>query len=838
MTKLHAALLLLLFLLTLLLTGQTNDGAAEWTIYIANDACSDYTWGFNEEQTRRAYADVVRAHLDEMRRTDHEKPENQDRYNLSITQEADAFVEYYPERKQEFIRRIKEGRISVGPVYNNALWGFQSTESVIRTFYPARRLERDWGIPLSIAQHIEQPGLPWGAASILAASGFHWLSAPFLDYDSTFSQLNNPVLFVWEGPDGAAVKVVMDNFASHKANYVQGAYILKDPKRISEEWLPHYRQLQDYPVRAVLASGTHGDNNPTNGDRAGAFAEAIIQYNSQPAPHAKLVNGTLPMFFDAVDKARPTLPTLRGDFGHSWDLWPVTLAKYAAGARVGEHAFLAAETLLTRVSSNAPSLIAATREEREKAEWNWIMLADHAWNGTDAANKNVNADLRRKWSEELNHLAQDLNQKAWSAAGLTLDPAFLTVFNSLSCPRADLVRVEAPEGVAGVTLGAQEIPAQIVDEDGKRVLYFISPKIDGFTFATFQTQSTPVIPNRPSSLRATATEMESAHYRLRIDAETGGIGSLIDKSTGKELLVNGSGHTIGQTVFFDGKEHQVSNVRSAVEAAGPVLARLKVTGSTEGIEVVTRVTVYAEFDRVDLDIRIHKPVTTQEQRVTQVFPVSVPGAEERLDVMGAIERPKLQPDGDLLPGADARRFAVQGFVDTSAPGGSGVTVAPLESFALRRDLGSGITFEALGNDQNYKESTRDQHGVTDFRYRYSLRAHAGAYNNAATIAWSRAVSTPLLAAVGKVKSDSKPTVILASHRAIALAFKPAEERGHLLRIWETAGRSGPTEIRLSGYREAILTDLLERDLKPLSIHDGRITLDLRANGFAAVRLIP
>jgi len=165
-------------------------------------------------------------------------------------------------------------------------------------------------------------------------------------------------------------------------------------------------------------------------------------------------------------------------------------------------------------------------------------------------------------------------------------------------------------------------------------------------------------------------------------------------------------------------------------------------------------------------------------------------------------------------------------------------VAPLESFALRRDLGSGITFEALGNDQNYKESTRDQHGVTDFRYRYSLRAHAGAYNNAATIAWSRAVSTPLLAAVGKVKSDSKPTVILASHRAIALAFKPAEERGHLLRIWETAGRSGPTEIRLSGYREAILTDLLERDLKPLSIHDGRITLDLRANGFAAVRLIP
>jgi hypothetical protein len=838
MTKLDATLLLLPLMSILPLTGQTNDGAPDWTIYIANDACSDYTWGFNEEQTRRAYADVVRAHLDEMERTDHETPENQDRYNLSITQEADAFLQYYPERKQELIRRIKEGRISVGPVYNNALWGFQSTESVIRTFYPARRLERDWGIPLRIAQHIEQPGLPWGAASILAASGFRWLSAPYLDYDSTFSQLNNPTLFVWEGPDRATVRVVMDNFASHKANYVQGAHILEDPKRITEEWLPHYAQLKDYPVRVVLASGTHGDNNPTNGNRAAGFAEAIIHYNSQSAPHAKLVNATLPMFFDAVDKARPTLPTLRGDFGHSWDLWPVTLAKYASAERIGEHAFLSAETLLTRASSNAPSVIAATREEREKAEWNWIMLADHAWNGTDAANKNVNAELRRKWGVELNRLAQDLNRKAWIAAGLTSDRDSLTIFNSLSWPRADLVRVEAPAAVTGIAQGARDIPAQVVEEEGKSVLYFVSAEIDGFAFATFQTKPKPGKPSRPTSLRASATDLESPYYRLRIDTATGGIASLIDKSTGKELIVNGTGHTLGQTVFFDSAEHQLSNVRSAVDSVGPVLARLKITGSTEGIEVATRVTVYAELDRVDLDISIHKPATTQEQRVTQMFPISAPGAVERLDTMGGVERPRLQPEGDLLPGADPRRFAVQGFVDTSVPGGSGVTVAPLESFALRRDLGDGITFEALGNDQNYKESTRDQHGVTDFLFRYSLRPHAGAYNNAEIVGWSRAVATPLLAAFGKVKSESTPTVTLDPHRAIALALKPAEERGHLLRIWETAGRSGPTEIGVSGYREAVLTDLLERDLNPLPIRDSHITLDLRANGFAAVRLIP
>ncbi|MBZ5595602.1 MAG: hypothetical protein LAP39_25460 [Acidobacteriia bacterium] len=835
MTKHQAILLFLPMMAILSLSGQTSDRASGWTIYITNDACSDYTWGFNEEQTRRAYADVVRAHLDEMQRTDHEKPENQDRYNLSITQEAHAFVEYYPERKEELIRRIKEGRIFVGPVYNNALWGFQSAESVIRTFYPARRLERDWGIPLRIAQHIEQPGLPWGAASILAASGFRWLSAPYLDYDSTFTGLKNPTIFVWEGPDGATVRVVMDNFASPKANYVQGAYILKEPKRIAEEWLPHYSQLKDYPVRAILASGTHGDNNPTNGSRAAGFAEAIVLYNAQQEPHAKLINATLPMFFDAVDRARPALRTLRGDFGHSWDLWPVTLAKYAADERVGEHALLSAEVLLAR--SGNSSAVEATREEREKAEWNWIMLADHAWNGTDAANKNVNAELRRKWGEELNRLAQDLTQKAWNAADLTPDAASLTIFNGLSSPRADLVRIEAPEAVAGVALGEKAIPAQIVEEDGQRILYFVSPEIDGFGFETLRTKSESGKSNNNATLRATPEELESPRYRLRLDAATGGMGSLVDKSTDKELLHTGNSYTIGQTVFFDGKEHRLSNVRSEVESIGPVLARLKVTGSTEGIDVTTRVTLYAALDRVDLDIRIHKPVTTQEQRLTQMFPVIAPGAVERLETMGAVERPALQPDGDLLPGADTRRFVVQGFVDTSVPGGSGVTVAPFEAFALRRDLG-GITFEALGSDQNYKESSRDQHGVTDFRFRYSLRAHAGAYNNAEIVAWSRAVSTPLLAAFGKLKRHGMPTVVLAPRRAIALAFKPAEERGHLLRIWETAGRSGAIAIRVPGYREAVLTDLLERDQKRLEIRDGQVTLDLKAHGFAAIRLMP
>ncbi|MGD0578428.1 MAG: hypothetical protein ABSC08_05815, partial [Bryobacteraceae bacterium] len=207
-------------------TAQVRPTPADWTIYITNDACSDYTWGFNEEPTRRAFADVVRAHLDEMNRTDSLEPANRDRYNLSISQEALMFLRYYPERKAEFLRRVREGRIYIGPFLNNNLWAFQGTESLIRSMYAARRLEQETGVPLKVGMHIEEPALPWGAASILASSGIQSLLVHFFDYDSKFSQLTNPPLFAWAGPDGQSIRVLMDDWASEKSNYVQGADLL------------------------------------------------------------------------------------------------------------------------------------------------------------------------------------------------------------------------------------------------------------------------------------------------------------------------------------------------------------------------------------------------------------------------------------------------------------------------------------------------------------------------------------------------------------------------------------------------------------------------------------
>ena len=128
-----------------------------------------------------------------------------------------------------------------------------------------------------------------------------------------------------------------------------------------------------------------------------------------------------------------------------------------------------------------------------------------------------------------------------------------------------------------------------------------------------------------------------------------------------------------------------------------------------------------------------------------------------------------------------------------------------------------------------------------FTFSYTLKAHAGAYQGAEAYAWSSALGA-LAQRPGRLDRTGRtfPRIEIDPKRAIATCLKPAdgdEPNGVILRVQETAGKSGPLAITVEGYSKAVQTDLLERDLKPLAITSGKVTLDLKANGLAAVRLV-
>jgi alpha-mannosidase len=327
---------------------------------------------------------------------------------------------------------------------------------------------------------------------------------------------------------------------------------------------------------------------------------------------------------------------------------------------------------------------------------------------------------------------------------------------------------------------------------------------------------------------------------LRLDPASGGLASLVHRATGTELVPSNHIHALAQTIHHDGKDHPLEELRTEIASLGPLLARLRTIGHAGNLVVTQEVTLYADLDWVDIDLRIHLPATTNEQRLCQFFPLGVEPGALHIETPAAVLRPAPQPAGDLLPGADTRRFAVQGFIGATLKTGAHVVVVPHDAFALRLDLGEPA-FEALGNDQNYRESTKDQAGQTEFRFRYSIRVKPGPLDPADAIAWSRAVAAPWLVAAGRLPDRAAylPTLAIDPARAIATCLKPSDVPGNgcILRLWETAGRSNPLLINAAGFPKAIQTDLVERDREFADQKGRTIQCAVRARGLASLRLM-
>ena len=534
---------------------------------------------------------------------------------------------------------------------------------------------------------------------------------------------------------------------------------------------------------------------------------------------------------------------IRGCFGHSWDLWPVSLAKYAAAMREGERRFLSAEALLAVAGGAKPGSAERMSSERQRAEWCWAMLSDHAWNGTDEQNKRLNASLRRRWGEELLARADEIERAGWACVARPSDTPAIVVFNSLSIQRRDLVRIVGIDAakIGGVRVGGELLPVQRCTEGDGIAVCFVAPPVPGFGFRDVELVERAAPVKTLPSLKAVETLLESPFYRLVPDARTGGIASLVHVASGKELVSANQNCTIGQTVYFDGEEHLLNEVRIEPLAAGPLFAQLRISGETSCLTVENLVTVYAELDRVDFDVRITKQPSGKLERLCQVFPLLSRDAMLRAASSGAVVRLRPQPTGDLLPGADTKRYAVQEFVNVTRDDLS-VTLVPHDAFTLRLDLDS-LAFEALGNDQNHREVLHDQDGQTQFRFRYSLQAADGGYRGSDAIAFARSTATPLICTAGRlaVANTELPRIDIDAARAVATCLKPADDPqsgGIVLRIWETAGRDGPLKVGIQQLSQVFAADLLERDQNPLAIRQGVVELNLKPHGYAALRLSP
>jgi hypothetical protein len=372
-------------------------------------------------------------------------------------EQAWSVVHYVENRPQEAVDRlmayVRQGQIEVTALFGNQTLELCDTETLVRLLYPAFRLRREYGIPITSAEHNDIPGFPWGLASVLAGAGIRYFSPgvpswyfgegedrvhPLWDPEEALP-LEIPAACWWEGPDGAQVLLWSDLHGMSEwqpYNYEEAFDTL--PGLLTD------LEAHDYPYDMVSYTlrGGHRDNAPASM----RYAYMVREWNRRWA-YPRLVNTTKTPFLRAFERRwGDELVTLRGDVpGTDYPVAATSTPRETAIDRNTHTALTAAETWATLASHAASYDYPSATLDRAERETFFYDL--HCWGLSHVAGPAQDAH----WSEKGGFacraaaLAHDVKLKAVNALADEIaypdEGYYVTVFNPLAYERADVVRI-------------------------------------------------------------------------------------------------------------------------------------------------------------------------------------------------------------------------------------------------------------------------------------------------------------------------------------------------------------------------------------------------------------
>jgi hypothetical protein len=367
-----------------------------------------------------------------------------------------------------------------------------------------------------------------------------------------------------------------------------------------------------------------------------------------------------------------------------------------------------------------------------------------------------------------------------------------------------------------------------------------------------------------ADLKASGATIENAHYRLTIDAATGGIAELFDKALGHDFAGRYQGWQPGQYVYetvdspddrlaiadisFDKPEFYTGHkdtpwqretaTRVTLSEATIREGRAAITATIEAPGVSAATVTYAldaDTRCVVVDWSIDKLAHEAAEAVFIAFPFNLGKPEFLLDLNGI----PAVPNDDQLDGAAKDWYPVGRWVDVSDEA-RGVTIVPLDAPLVHlggittgkwaRTLapeGPTVMSWALNNHWlvNFRSS---QSGRIPLRYR--LMTHAGKADAAAAARFAAEQAVPPvplrdIAPTGK-RQDSFFSVDPAL--PVLVTAKPGEEHGWVaLRLQNLSREAVRAAVNFTvPPRAAMAADPIEHPLAALPVEGAALLVDL------------
>lgn len=749
------------------------------------------------------------------------------------------------ERRARVWQAFQEGRFVVHALPASTHTELLGLEELVHGLDYSSQLTRQAGLALPRdAKMSDVPCHTWILPTLLRHAGVDFLH---LGCNSASSSPQVPPLFWWEGPDGSRLLTF----------YSAGGY--------GSSLLPP----ADWPHQTWLALLQTGDNR---GPPEPADVQKLLAQAAGQMPGVRVRIGRLSDFADAVRAEQPQLPVIRGDMPDTWIHGPMSDPAGAALARRVRSGLAATEILSALLQSwnvPRPDPSAVIAEAYEGS----LLYGEHTWGGALRWVTKYGADIRftygdawkaereqgrfqkleTSWAEHSAYIekahalirpALDSELRALAEA-IAIDGKRVVVFNPLPWVRDGEVTV--PREVGGIAAlqpveGGPPLPVEALAEGGR----FIARAVPALGYRCYLP-----VNDAPSSAGLAADEraglLENALVKVRLDPTRGTIRSFIDKRTGRELVDAAAPHGLGQYLYerYDADEvarflraygkkdigwffAEFGKPKLPAAAVAPhravsprnftlhcelsaIAATARMTAPAGGDlphAVTTRVTLLRDQPWVEVAVTVHDKAADPWPEAGWIcLPVDVATPQFRVGRLASI----LDPQRDIVPGANRHLYAVSTGVSITDPQGRGVGICPVDHplislsepgcwrFSADFVPRAPVAFVNLFNNQWTTNFRLWNSGTWTSRVRVWPVSRPEA--ETAIVGPSLEANAPLLSAAAAGRAGRLPTTasgITLSRKGIQVALSRAtrDGEGPMLRLWELAGRGGPCRVSL------------------------------------------
>ena len=795
------------------------------------------------------------------------------RYGMENTLNLMEYLDRHPERREEIARLTREGRMEWGATYNQPYESLLSGEQLVRELYFGRKWIRKNlpGCDARVAWNPDVPGRAIQMQQILAKAGVPYLMISRHKED----------LFRWNSPDGSGV------IAYTPGHYYNHSLILADSTPVAAlklekkfaEWEKFFAGRNIPAQFGVLNSA----------DAAGPqyFGALVDYWNSRPVKSGarlRLMQHSSALdFFRSVDVPGGRLDTIVGERPNVWlyihgptHHWAISSKRQAGVLLPAAEAFSTIDALLAGSWKGYPDKELATA-------WAASIYDDHGWGGNQGQ---VTDQLFRSKADSARTIGRQLLDRALGniAARVKTGTAKGTpvvVFNALSWPRTEPVRVVLPPGsyrivdASGKTVTSQAVMTSSGVTPGGTTVTFVAQNVPSFGYATYHAVRVKNAPAIGIAVQVPET-WESRHYRITF--APGGLRSIFDRELNRELLNTdkflgaeifsmrsvgtGAGEfTAVQQPTMEGFD-KLSNHAPVwrMEEHGPVYTSFAMRQPLSTCTIVQKVMIYHDVKRIDVAVSILGWNGDRYREFRMALPLAMRSPEVTYQVpMGVVRFRK-----DEMPGAAGFAY---GKVDYAQPVAD-VRPREVQNFASASDGFAGVTMSSDVAVMDFMDPTdhpvpypvlqpvlltsrRSCHGLGnwylqegDHSYSFSLFSHApgwtGGYRQAI------GANDPLIAVVPNHHATgvSLPAVhgfltVSAKNWIVTALKKCDDDNSVVLRLYDIEGKDAEGTVRFPvPLARARTASIIEDDGADVPHHGNEVPMRISHHAIETFKVVP